>query len=161
MNRLQRMAFVGIAASFAMLGMVGPANADQKYTGRDCASYYIFNGSSYVLVGSRCAQGRVNYSSYSQVIWKITSYDMKYDVTGDLSYGPHNNENPFAIASGFKSGTASWLSPDSGDANVGWFNRGGYPTSYTYKGQTVVKIDAYADIPGSPDPRLDCDTATW
>lgn len=161
MDRVKKVAFMVIAMAAVVLVTGAPAQADQKNTGQDCANYYWFDGQGIQHAGYRCAQGRVNYSSYNAVLWKITSYDMRYDVSAGLSFGPHNNENPFKIDSGWKSGTQSWLSPDSGDANVGWFNRGGYPTSYTYKGQTVVKIDAYADIPGAADPRLDCDTANW
>jgi hypothetical protein len=162
MNSLKKLLLTATTLVIAMLGLTAPAHADStKLTGRDCVAEIWFDGNGFQHDGSRCAQARIHYTSQNAVTWKISYYEIRYDVSAGLSYGPHNNENPYKVGKGFQSGTQTWLSPDSGDANVGWFSRSDFPTSYTYKGQTVVNIDAMADIPGASDPRLDLDTATW
>jgi hypothetical protein len=162
MEAVKKLLIVVGALAATTLGLTSPAHADStRLTGRDCSADIWFDGQGIQHDGSRCAQARIHYAAQNSVTWKISTYEIRYDVSSGLSYGPHNNENPFKVGKGFQSGTQTWLSPDSGDANVGWFYRTGFPTAYTYKGQTVVNIDAYADIPGAADPRLDLDTATW
>ncbi|WP_019874437.1 hypothetical protein [Sporichthya polymorpha] len=159
MQHSRKVAVIAGAAALAVLGGAGAATAAQKLTGQDCSQEYFFNGQGIEQAGYRCAQARINYSSYSAVLWEISSYDIQYTVSPGLQYGARNDENIYKVATGFSSGTKEWKSPDSGDANVGWFNRN-VPNAKTYKGQTSVQIDAYADKEG-PDPRLDLDTATW
>jgi hypothetical protein len=143
-----------------LLATAVAAQATTQPTGRNCRSYYWYDGQGLQHAGDRCAQGRVNYSSYNSVLWTISSYDMYYTVTAGLSYGPHNNENPAKITSGYSSGTQSGLSADSGATNT-WISRTYWGTSHTLKGQTVFRMDAYPDIPGAGDPDLDVSTASW
>jgi hypothetical protein len=88
-------------------------------------------------------------------------YEMNYTVSGPLSFGANNNENPFKIDQGFERGTQTFLSADSGSANVGWFTRSGYGNGYSFKGESHITIDAFADIPGAADPDLKLQTSDW
>jgi len=159
MNGSIRAALIVILVGAGTLSFTGTAQAATRQTGEDCTPDYIFNGATMVEDGSRCAEGRIHYSKTSSHRWKITTYKMYYFVTPGLSHGPHNNERPYKIATGFSSGTRSWDSPDSGDSNV-WIKRNP-PNAITWSGQTEVQIDAYPDIPSAKDPHENCDTATW
>jgi hypothetical protein len=112
------------------------------------------------LLGARCAQGRIDYES-DGVLWHIFAYEMNYTVSGPLSFGANNNENPSKIDQGFERGTQTFLSADSGSANVGWFTRSGYGNGYSFKGESHITIDAFADIPGAADPDLKLQTSDW
>jgi hypothetical protein len=129
-------------------------------TGRTCYNEYYYDGQGIQHLGYRCAQAYDRYIKYNSSLYRIDDYYIRYDVSSGLSYGAHNNENPWRIKQGFNSGTASWLSPDSGNANVGYFRRD-QGTTYTYIGGTVNAIDAYADIPSVSDPDLHLETATF
>jgi hypothetical protein len=158
----QAIALVTTTLTLAVVGGAPHALADTtRLTGRTCDNYYTIGlDGSQQLLGSRCAQARIHYVS-DGTLWHITTYDMKYTVSGPLSYGANNNENPFKIDGGFEGGTQTWLSADSGSANVGWFNRSGYPNGYSYKGESHISIHAYADIPSAGDPDLKLQTSTW
>jgi hypothetical protein len=159
MSKVIRLLVLAVASSVALTTAIG-AQAAQQGTGRTCRTYYWFDGQGLQHAGDRCAQGRVNYSSQSSTLWQIDSYDMYYSVSAGLSYGPHNNENPARVSSGFSSGMQQGLSADSGSTNS-WINRSYWGTSYTYKGQTTFRMDAYPDIPGASDPDLVISTAAW
>ncbi len=164
---------VGVAPASAEVGVATPSAdivADgvdsagitykKAYTGRDCYTEYWWDGQQ-LQPGTRCAQAYNEYVSYNSVLWRIDQYRIRYDVSDGLDFGPHNNERPWKVGSGYGSGTQSWDSPDAGPTNTGYFLRNIPGSAYTYKGQTVVNIDAWPDIPGVPDPRLDLDTATF
>ena len=152
-------AFVVLLTAAAALPLFSSgALAATKPTGQTCVAYYSEPG--HVFIGQRCATANIIYSSASGNRWHIDYYNIYYTVTGSLSYGPHNNENQSKVSAGFQSGTQAWVSPDSGGANT-WISRTGWPGAYSYSGQTVFHIDAWPDIPGSPDPDLSIGTATW
>jgi hypothetical protein len=151
---------LGVALGATTLGTAGAvAHANSSPTGQSCTTEYFFNGQGIEIVGHRCAKASVNYTAANSSWWDITSYDILYTVTSGMTYGPHNNEDPASISSGFAGGTQSWLSPDSG-ATGSWINRN-YPDSFSYKGQTVFHITAVPDIPNTPDPHLGIATATF
>ena len=143
------------------VGTATPALASSHAnTGRACVQQYYFDAQSIQHLGSRCAQAYNDYTAVSSTLYRIDDYYIRYDVTAGLSYGPHNNENPWKVAKGYNSGTQAWLSPDSGNANLGYFKRD-QGTTYTYRGQTVINIDAYPDVPNVADPKLNLDTAQF
>lgn len=151
---------VPLAATIGFSLGVTPAHAESRSAGRDCVSEWYYDLQAIQRLGYRCAEARVNYVSESGVLWKIQNYQMRYTVSAGMSFGARNNENPFQVSSGFRSGTSQWLSADSGDVGS-WFTRTGFPTAFTYKGQTVVKISAYPDVPKVADPKLSLSTSTW
>src|SRR5436309_11523259 len=127
-----RLLALAVVSSAALTTAIS-AQASTQGTGRTCRTYYWFDGQGLQHAGDRCAQGRVSYSSQSSTLWQIDSYDMYYSVSAGLSYGPHNNENPARVSSGFSSGMQQGLSADSGATNT-WITRSYWGTSYTYKG---------------------------
>jgi hypothetical protein len=157
---LRRVLIVGALACLLSLASAAVASAAEQNTGQDCVQEYYFDGQGIQHLGSRCARASVVYFTESSVLWYIDYYQILYSVTAGLSYGPHNNENPARVASGFNSGQGSGLSPDNGATNA-WINRTYWGSSYTYRGQTVFAIDAYPDIPDVGDPDLQISTASW
>jgi hypothetical protein len=143
-------------------GGSGGVTYTKAYTGRDCATERYWNGQYWVERGTRCAQAYNEYVKSSSVLWRIDDYYIRYDVSAGLDYGPHNNERSWEVVAGYKSGDNSYNSPDAGTTNTGYFVRDPGPgQTYTYQGQTVVNIDAWPDIPGDADPRLDLDSQTF
>ena len=158
-SRTRLVLLVGLLVLLVMAG-AGVASASEQATGQTCTNEYFFNGQGLQILGHRCAKGSVVYSSQSSVLWFIDYYKILYTVTAGMSYGPHNNENPARVSSGYQSGQQSGLSPDSG-VTGSWISRTYWGTTYTYKGQTTFTIDAYPDIPSVSDPDLRISTATW
>lgn len=152
--------FVVAVAAAVLATIPAVATAASKPTGRSCQGSYYYDGQGIQRYGYRCAEAEVIYASSSSVLWQINYYRILYTVSAGMSYGPHNNENPAQINSGFHSGQQSGLSPDSGITNS-WISRTYWGTSRTYKGQTVFHINAYPDIPDVSDPRLGIATARW
>ena len=156
----KRWALSALLLVAVVLATAATAQAGQVYTGRSCVSEWYYDAQSIQRLGYRCAQGRVNFWDTGGVRWHIVDYDMLYTVSAGMSYGPHNNENPAWIASGYSSGMRSGLSADSGPTGY-WFKRTFWGDSWTYKGPTRFAMNAYPDIPNVSDPRLYIETSIF
>lgn len=145
-------------AALTVAALPAHAASIQDLGDHNAATHWYFNGQVWIADGWSWGHAEVDYQQNDTVRWKIDGYKMYYRITGNTSYGPHNNDT-YKIDHGYSTGVQSWSSPDSGTENTWIIRNPG--TALTYMGQSHVHIVAIPDVPSDDDPHLDEYTVTW